>query len=90
MSSTFASFSRVSKWVCWPWLDEYYSLNIFEQTTSTNELAQKFVNKEFLIFKQHKWTSKTSIVLFSGGRNMNQYFPNVGFLACQTLGIVGS
>jgi hypothetical protein len=53
MSSTFASLGGVSKWFCWPCLDKDYSLNIFEQTTSTNGLAQKLVNKEFLIFKQH-------------------------------------
>jgi len=32
-------------------VDEHYGLDIFEMTTSTNELVKEIVNKEFFILK---------------------------------------
>jgi hypothetical protein len=33
-------------------VDEYCSFDIFEMTSSTNELAKKLVNKKILIFRR--------------------------------------
>jgi len=48
-------------------VDKYYNLDIFEMTTSTNELA-KFVNKVLLIFKR----------FLNGSANYQMSFSMVG------------
>ncbi len=39
-------------------VDEHYSLDIFEMTTSTNELVKEVVNKEFFIFNKFQVNAK--------------------------------
>ncbi len=39
-------------------VDEHYGLDIFEMTTSTNELVKEIVNKDFFIFKKFQVNAK--------------------------------
>jgi len=45
-------------------VDEHYNLDIFEMTTSTNELVKEVVNKEFFIFKKFQVNAKKFKFLF--------------------------
>jgi hypothetical protein len=53
-------------------------LDIFEQTPSINELVEKLVKKEVLIFRQYQLNVKMSSLMVGKNETM---FPTVGFLA---------
>jgi hypothetical protein len=54
--------------------DENFSLDIFQQTPSTNDPAKELVTKVLLIFRHTKWISKISSVFFNGGESTKPCF----------------
>jgi hypothetical protein len=66
------------------------SLDIFEQTTSTNELVEKLVKRELLIFKRYELDVKNIKCIFQWWHKHEVMFLIVGFLAQQILGIIES
>jgi hypothetical protein len=67
--------------------NQNYSLDIFEQTTNTNELIEK-LNYMKLIFKQYQMDVKDIKCPFQWWYKYELMFPIVGFLVHQMLGIV--
>ncbi len=66
--------------------NQNYSLDIFEQTTNTNELIEK-LNYMKLIFKQYQMDVKDIKCPFQWWYKYELMFPIVGFLVHQMLGI---
>jgi hypothetical protein len=56
-------------------VDEDYSLNIFDMTTSTNELVKEVVNKEFFIFKKFQVNAKEFKCPFQLWQTHESMFP---------------
>ncbi len=65
-------------------------MDIFEQTPITSEPTIKIVTREMLIFKCYQVNSKEIKWPLQWLVKHEAMFPIVVFLACQTLGIVGS
>ncbi len=53
MPSPFASFGKFESVFANIGVDEDCNLDIFEQTTNTNELVKKLVNMKLLVFRQY-------------------------------------
>jgi hypothetical protein len=65
-------------------------LDIFEQTTSTNEPIKELVKRELLIFNRYQLDVKDIKCPFQWWLKHEAIFLTIGFLAQQILGIVGS
>jgi len=70
--------------------NQNYSLDIFEQTTNTNELTKKLNNMKLLIFKQYQVDVKDMKCPFRQWEKYELMFSIVDFLVHQMLGIVVS
>jgi hypothetical protein len=55
-------------------------LDIFEQIASTNELAEKLVKMELLVFKRYQLNVKNIKCFFQWWQKYEAMFPIVGFL----------
>ncbi len=62
-------------------------MDIFEQTTSTNELAKKIV-KELLIFRNYQFNVKDIKCPLQWWEKYEMMFLTIGFLTQQILGVV--
>jgi len=70
--------------------DENSSLDIFQQTPSTNDPTKELVTKVPLIFRHYQMDFKDIKCLFQWWGKHKAMFSTVGFLPCQILSIVGS
>jgi len=70
--------------------DKNSSLDIFQQTLSTNDPAKELVTKVLLIFKHYQMDFKDIKCLLQWWGKHEAMFSTVGFLPCQILSIVGS
>jgi hypothetical protein len=55
-------------------VEEDKSLDIFEMTTNTSELATQLVKSQILIFKHHQVMLKTTNAHYTGEKNMRICF----------------
>jgi hypothetical protein len=70
--------------------DEDSNLDIFQQTTCTNEPSKELVTRELLIFRCYQMNPKDIKCPFQWWRKHETTFLTIGFLAHQILNIVGS
>jgi hypothetical protein len=70
--------------------DENSSLDIFQQTPSTNDPTKELVTKVLLIFRHYQMDFKDIKCLLQWWGKYEATFSVVGFLPCQILSIVGS
>jgi len=66
------------------------SLDIFEMTSSTSELATELVNKELLIFRHYQVDVKDIKCPLQWREKHESMFPTFGFCARKILGIIES
>ncbi len=67
-----------------------YSLDIFEQTTNTNEPVKEFMNRELLVFRKYQLDVKDIKCPLQWFQKYETMFLTIGFLAQQILGVIGS
>ncbi len=65
-------------------------MDIFEQTTSTSELAKELVKKELSIFNKYQLDVKNIKCCLQWWQKHEAMFPTIGFLAQYIFGVVGS
>jgi len=64
------------------------SLDIFEQTTNTNELVKEFVGRELHIFKRYQVDINAIKCPLWWWEKHESMFPTVDFLTCKILSII--
>jgi hypothetical protein len=90
MSRAFASFGEIKdESTDYNIFDQDCNLDIFEQIVNISEPVEKLVKKELLIFRRYQLDVKDIKCPLQWWQKHEAMFPTIGFLARQTLGIVG-